>query len=89
MDKKCVLRGKAIVVLDRGFVYVGDVEVDGDWCIITSAKNIRIWGTKNGLGELVTGPLPSTKMDTVGTVRAPLCAVISIIDVDGDKWKGL
>lgn len=76
-----------IVVLDRGFVYVGNVSVKDDFVVILNARNIRIWGTTKGLGELVSGPLPRTKLDSVGTVRAPLRAVISLIDVDGVKWN--
>ena len=87
MEHKCVLQGLAIVVLDRGFVYIGKVTIDGDWCVIESAKNIRVWGTTNGLGELVKGPTKSTKLDQVGSVRAPLRAVIHVIDVEADKWK--
>lgn len=87
MEHKCVLTGTAIVVLDRGFVYVGKVTVDGDWCCIENAKNIRVWGTTNGLGELVNGPTKSTKLDAVGSVRAPMRAVISIIDANDEKWK--
>ena len=30
-----------IVVLDRGFVYVGQVRQDGDFLVIESAKNVR------------------------------------------------
>ena len=86
MEHKCVMTGVAIVVLDRGFVYVGKVTIDGDWCVIESAKNIRIWGTKKGLGELVDGPTKDTKLDDVGTVRAPMRAVISVIDVNVSKW---
>ncbi|MHB8392686.1 MAG: hypothetical protein ACYDBH_24420 [Acidobacteriaceae bacterium] len=89
MEHKCVLTGTALVVLDRGFVYVGHVTVDGDWCRIENAKNIRIWGTTNGLGELVNGPTQKTKLDTVGSVRAPMRAVISIIDADAEKWKSV
>ena len=87
MEHKCVLTGTAIVVLDRGFVYVGKVTVEDDWCIITNAKNIRVWGTTNGLGELVNGPTRTTKLDAVGNVRAPMRAVISIIDASDEKWK--
>ena len=76
-----------IVVLDRGFVYIGAVDVDDDFIIIRNAKNIRVWGTTKGLGELVSGPLPSTKLDSVGTVRAPHRALISLIDVEQSKWK--
>ena len=44
-----------IVVLDRGFVYVGDVALDGDWVVVANAKNIRVWGTSKGLGQLALG----------------------------------
>ena len=88
MEKKCLLAGTAIVVLDRGFVYVGKVTVDGDWCMIENARNIRVWGTTKGLGELVNGPTPNTKLDAVGNIRAPLRAVISIIDINGEAWNG-
>ena len=76
-----------IVIVDRGFVYVGNTKVDGDMLIVTNAKNIRIWGTTKGLGELVSGPTSSTKLDIVGTVRIPMRALISLIDVEQSKWK--
>ena len=87
MEHKCLLTGTAIVVLDRGFVYVGKVTVEDDWCRIEQAKNIRVWGTTNGLGELVNGPTGKTVLDAVGSLRAPMRAVISIIDVNEEKWK--
>ncbi len=87
MEHKCTLQGFAIVVLDRGFVYVGNTEIDDQWCVITNARNIRQWGTTKGLGELVNGPLSKTVLDDVGTVRAPMRAVISLIDTDAAKWK--
>lgn len=81
-----------IAVLDRGFVYIGRVQLHRDdfgnsWVILNNAKNIRIWGTKNGLGQLVNGPTAETKLDTVGTVRVTLKALISLIDVDQKAWK--
>ena len=87
MERKCILRGLAIVVMDRGFVYIGNVTIENDWCVIENAKNIRVWGTTNGLGELVKGPTKNTKLDQVGSVRAPMRAVIHVIDVEADKWK--
>ena len=78
-----------IVVLDRGFVYVGNVAIKDDFVVITGAKNLRAWGTSKGLGELANGPLSSTKLDAVGTVRAPLRALISLIDVEQTKWNGI
>ena len=76
-----------IAVLDRGFVYIGNVEKKDDFLIITNAHNIRVWGTTKGLGELVSGPTSSTKLDKVGTVRVPFKALISLIDVEKAKWK--
>ena len=75
-----------IVVLDRGFVYVGHVTLDAEFVTIQHAKNIRIWGTTQGLGQLTKGPLSSTKLDNVGTVKAPIRALISLIDVDQTPW---
>lgn len=75
-----------IAVLDRGFVYVGHVTYDGDFLVLSKAKNIRYWGTTKGLGELVNGPLKDTKTDVVGTVRIPMRALISLIDVAASKW---
>ena len=87
MQKKVNLSGYAIVIADRGFVYVGDVDIEDDWCVIANARNIRYWGTKNGLGELaLNGPLDTTKLDEIGTVRVPLRAVISVIDTESSKW---
>ena len=76
-----------IIVLDRGFVYIGAVKIDGDFLTIGNAKNIRQWGTSKGLGELVNGPLSGTKLDRFGTVRAPIRALISLIDVEQSKWN--
>ena len=45
MEQQQVLTGFAIVVADRGFVYVGDVSHDGNWCVVSNARNIRRWGT--------------------------------------------
>lgn len=76
-----------IVVLDRGFVYVGRVLIDGDFIVISNAKNLRVWGTTKGLGELVNGPTSKTQLDNVGTVRAPVRAMIHMIEVEQSKWN--
>jgi len=81
--KPDINHGQNIVVLDRGFVYVGNVMESGDYLTISNAKNIRYWGTTKGLGELVNGPLKETKLDEIGTVKAPLRAVIHLVPVNG------
>lgn len=79
--------GKQIIILDRGFVFVGDVVIDDQWCTISTAKCVRRWGTSKGLGELAAnGPLPNTVLDDAGTVRAPLRAVIGLIACEAGKW---
>jgi len=77
------ISGQHIAVLDRGFVYVGDVSRDGDFIVISNAKNIRKWGTSLGLGELVNGPLKSTVLDPVGSMMAPLKSLIHLIPCKG------
>ncbi len=80
--------GMAIVVLDRGFVYVGRVDTDANWCTIRDARNIRYWGTTKGLGQLATeGPTVNTKLDVTGTIKAPMRAVISIVATKEELWK--
>jgi hypothetical protein len=87
MEQKSVLEGFAIIVADRGFVYVGDCRVDEQFAIVTNARNVRYWGTERGLGQLaLEGPTDKTKLDTVGTVRIPARAIISIIDTEAVKW---
>lgn len=76
-----------IAVLDRGFVYAGLCHTEDGMLVITSAQNIRRWGTSAGLGQLAaSGPQPKTRLDPAGTVHAPLTAVIHLIDCDIAAW---
>ena len=76
-----------IVILDRGFIYVGNVDISGDWVTITNARNIRRWGTTNGLGELAkSGPLKDSVLDPAGTVRAPIRSVVGMIECEASAW---
>jgi len=76
--------GTQIVVADRGFVYVGKVSIDVEMARITNARNIRVWGTTKGLGELVNGPTSKTALDEVGEVLVPMKAVIHFIKCSRD-----
>jgi hypothetical protein len=79
--------GLNIVILDRGFVYVGDVSIEGDWLLITNAKNVRRWGTSKGLGELAAkGPQTETKLDMGGTIKAPMRSVIGLLKCEASSW---
>ena len=79
--------GLNIVILDRGFVYVGDVSIEGDWLLIDNAKNVRRWGTLQGLGELAAkGPQPETKLDLGGSIKVPMRAVIGLLKCEASSW---
>ena len=73
---------RQIVIGERGWVWVGDVRREGGDYILSNASVIRVWGTKNGLGELaLEGKQANTILDPCGTVRIPELAVIGRIDV--------
>ena len=77
-----------IAILDRGFVFVGNVAIEGDWLLITDAQNVRRWGTSRGLGELAAkGPLKDTVLDPAGAVRVPLRALVGLIKCEASSWK--
>ena len=86
-SKQVIDHGLSIVVLDRGFVYIGFAKTDGEWVYIDKAKNIRYWGTSKGLGELVSGPTSSTKLDSVGNIKVPFHALQQVIGVEVEKWN--
>ena len=75
--------GQQIVVLDKGFVYVGDVSMNNQYVLIQNAKNLRRWGTTEGLGQLRNGPLPETKIDQCGTILAPKHSLVHFIPCRG------
>ncbi len=77
-----------IVVLQRGWIYIGRFErIDND-CKLHNAYNIRTWGTTKGLPELVNGATSSTKLDKCeGVVEFDWLTVIHTITVNQEKWK--
>lgn len=77
-----------IVVVQSGWVtrravdaFVGAVSYEGAHLVLNNAKNIRVWGTQNGLGELaLRGKQKETVLDDYGVVRIPKAAVLALID---------
>ena len=79
--------GKQLAVLDRGFIYAGNVSVADGVVTIAQAQNVRRWGTSRGLGELAAnGPLPDTVLDPAGTVTAPVGSLIHLLALDEAAW---
>lgn len=78
---------KRIVVLQRGWVVVGDMSESGDELLLSNASVIRRWGTTKGLGELAAkGPQRDTVLDPCGVVRAHKLCVVMQIDCEAAKW---
>ena len=79
-----------IVVLQRGWIYVGKFERNGNDCKLHNSYCIRTWGTTKGLQELVNGVTSSTKLDKCeGVVEFDYLTVIHTITVNTEKWKNL
>ena len=76
-----------IVILQRGWIYVGRFERNGNDCKLHNSYNIRSWGTTKGLPELVHGPTSTTKLDKCdGIVEFDWLTVVHTIVVDKTKW---
>lgn len=78
-----------IVVLQRGWVFVGRYSLDPQTQIVTltDARNIRIWGTTKGLGELAeSGPTSKTKLDPAGVVTFHLLTQVLALDTAVESW---
>ena len=80
--------GLQIIVLDRGWVYVGNVQLISDFYLIHDACCIRRWGTTKGLGQLATdGPLENTQLDPSPLVRVERRAVLFLIQCRKQSWR--
>lgn len=78
---------KRIVVLQRGWVAIGDYSATDTECILTNAKIIRRWGTTQGLGELAAnGPLPNTKLDPAGILKFHPLSVVVTFTTEAGLW---
>ena len=79
---------RQIVILQRGWVVIGNYSVKNDECLLTDAAVIRVWGTTKGLGEIAEGgPTSTTKLDRTPDVRFHPMTMIARMDVDEAKWN--
>ena len=78
-----------IVILQRGWVMVGNFERNGSDCKLHNASVIRKWGTSKGLGEIASdGPTSSTVLDkTNGLVEFDYLTVIATLSCEESKWQ--
>ena len=72
---------KQIVVIQNGFVLMGNVTRTDDGYTIEDASVIRKWGTTRGLGEIaLSGPTKETVLDPCGVVEVERHAVLMRIN---------
>lgn len=80
--------GKQIVILQRGWVFVGDMTRIGYECTLENAACIRRWGTTKGLGEIAkNGPTANTELEPTPTLRFHYLTMIAQMDVEIGKWE--
>jgi hypothetical protein len=79
---------KTILVLQRGWVVVGDLAEDTPERVqLTNASVIRFWGTTKGLGEIaLDGPTTKTILDPCGTVETHPLTIVFRLACEPAKW---
>ena len=78
---------KQIIVLQRGWVVVGDVEKSETEIKINNCSVIRVWGTSQGLGEIASnGPTKNTKLDPCPPIIVHPLSVVLYMNVNEGKW---
>lgn len=80
--------GTQIVILQRGWIFVGKLSKNGSNMKLTNAATIRTWGTSKGLGEIAdNGPTSSTKLDEIkNEVTFHELTVIAMVRCEDSKW---
>ena len=72
--------GYCIAVLDKGFIYVGNVKTDADWIYISNANNVRNWTGNHGLSWYAdNGFEKDITLDHSGDVKAPFSEIKHLI----------
>ena len=78
---------KKIVVLQRGWVVIGDVEVTKEEVKISDCSVIRVWGTSKGLGELAqSGKTSKTVLDKCPDIVVHPLSVVLYMSVNESEW---
>jgi len=78
---------KQIVVLQRGWVVIGDVSKKENEVHINNAAVIRIWGTTKGLGEIAEdGPTSETVLDKCPPLTVHPLSVVLFMNVNEGNW---
>lgn len=76
-----------IVVLQRGWVAVGEYSKSGTQCFLKNGSIVRRWGTANGLPQLASeGRLPNTVLDKSPDIEFHELTEVLNIKCNPEKW---
>lgn len=77
-----------ILVIEGGWVMVGEPVMDRESVTLNKAYVIRKWGTDKGLGQIaMNGPTKETILDKLGTAFIERRQVRFTIPCDDTSWK--
>lgn len=80
--------GLNLVVVDNGFVYVGNVVLEEGYYIVVNCANVQKAGTERGFGQIAfDGPTSSTVLDYSPHILVPANRVCHLMKCVDDKWK--
>lgn len=80
--------GFCVVILEQGFIYVGNLKIDGEYAIIENARNLREWSSGKGLQWHVENGNRDTVLDgKSANWNGFKGKIINWASTDEEKWK--
>lgn len=79
--------GFCVVVLDRGFIQIGELVIEGQWATIKNARGLRKWTSGQGLEWHIENGKEHCTIDGNGTDRR--CHISKLQNwakTDESKW---
>ena len=79
-----------IVILQRGWVFIGRWSQDGDMCSLDNAYCIEHFGTTEGLGQLaLQGKQENTRLRKAGHMDFHILTTVATIDAKEELWNDI
>lgn len=81
----CAKGDRHLVVLDRGWIFAGDMSLKDDVYTVTNCKNVRKWN-KGGFGALSkSASLAGATLDDCEAIRFKASAMIFAVPI-AEEW---
>lgn len=80
--------GCCVIILDKGFIYVGDLSIVGKYIEIKRPMNLRSFDSSKGLLWHAENGKEDTTLDSFksGAVKAPLSSLEHFIPTKSELW---